>query len=78
VDELGFCCLTIRIGNPVFRKEYLSMYPGDPKVNDLDNLYEYEKLSLKAFRYMYHVWCCRKGSVTVKSPPAWFYTAGLS
>jgi len=77
-DGLGFCFLTIRIGNPVFRREYLPLYPGDPKVNDLDNLHEYEKLNPKAFRDMYQFWCCRKGSVTVKSPPAWFCTAGLS
>jgi hypothetical protein len=59
-------------------KEYLSMYPDDPKVNNLDNLHEYEKHNPRTFRDMYQFMCCRKGSATVKNRPAWFYTAGLS
>jgi lantibiotic modifying enzyme len=66
----------MRISNPLFRKEYLSMNPGDRDLKNLDSLHEYEKHNPKAFRDMYQFWCCRKGSVTAKSPPAWFYTAG--
>jgi len=53
------------------------MYPGDPVVENLDNLHEYEKHNPGTFRDMYQFWCCRKGSVTAGRPPAWFYTTGL-
>lgn len=76
LDELRLCCLFMRISNPVFKKEYLSMYTGDPDVKDLDNLRKYEKHNPKTFRDMYQFWCCRKGSVTAERPPAWFYTVG--
>jgi len=78
LDDLRLCCLSMRISNPFYRKEYLSMYPDDPGIKDLDNLHGYEKHNPNTFRDMYSFWCCRKGSVTVESPPAWFYTAVLS
>jgi ubiquinone/menaquinone biosynthesis C-methylase UbiE/tetratricopeptide (TPR) repeat protein len=78
LDDLGLCCLSMRVSNPFARKEYLSMYPGDPNMNNLDNLHEYEKHSPKVFRDMFQFWCCRKGSSTVERPPAWFYTIGIS
>lgn len=78
LEELGLCCLSMRISNPVFRKEYLSQYPQDPALKNLDSLDEYEKQNPRVFRDMYQFWCCRKDSVTVQRPPAWFYTIGLS
>ncbi|MDH3902731.1 MAG: methyltransferase domain-containing protein [Xanthomonadales bacterium] len=78
LDELGLCCLSMRISNPVFRKEYLAQYPQDPALKDLDALNEYENKNPRVFRDMYQFWCCRKDSVTVQRPPAWFYTIGLS
>jgi len=74
--DLDLCCLSMRISNPFFKKEYLSMYPGDPELKNLDNLHAYETHNPRTFRDMYQFWCCRQGSATVKSPPAWFYTAG--
>lgn len=76
LDDLGLCCLSMRISNPYSRKEYLSMYPDDPALNNLDHLHEYEKHNPATFRDMYQFWCCRKGSVTASRPPAWFYTSG--
>ena len=70
--------LLMKISNPIFKKEYLSMYAGDPGIKNLDNLHEYEKHNPKTFRNMYQFWCCRKGSVTAERPPEWFYTADLS
>jgi lantibiotic modifying enzyme len=67
----------MRISNPLFRKEYLSMYPDDPALTNLDNLHDYEKHNPRTFRDMYQFWCCRKGSVTVERPPEWFYTTNL-
>ncbi len=78
LNDLGLCFLSMRISNPIFRKEYLSMYPGDPGIRNLDNLHEYEKHNPETFRDMYSFRCCRKGSTTVESSPAWFYTAVLS
>jgi len=78
LDDLGLCCLLMRISNPISKKEYLSMYPGDPGIRNLDNLHEYEKHNPTTFRDMYKFWCCRKGSVTADRAPEWFYTAGLS
>ncbi len=78
LGDLGLYCISMRINNPFFMKEYLSMYPDDPKVNNLDNLHEYEKHNPRTFRDMYQFMCCRQGSATVKNRPAWFYTAGLS
>jgi len=78
LDDLQLCCLSVRISNPVFRKEYLSMYPDDPGMKNLDNLHEYETQNPATFRDMYQFWCCRNGSVTAERPPEWFYTAGLS
>ena len=78
LDDLQLCCLSVRISNPVFRKEYLSMYPDDPGMKNLDNLHEYETHNPATFRDMYQFWCCRNGSVTAERPPEWFYTAGLS
>ena len=78
LDDLDLCCLSMRISNPFFKKEYLSMYPGDPETKHLDSLHEYEKHNPKTFRDMYQFWCCSKGITTVEGPPAWFYTAGLS
>ena len=77
LDDLQLCCLSMRISNPLFRKEYLSMYPDDRKLINLDMLHEYEQHNDRTFRDMYQFWCCRKGSVTVERPPAWFYTADL-
>ena len=78
LDDLGLNCTSMSINNPFFIKEYLSMYPDDPKVKNLDNLHEYEKHNPSAFRDMYQFWCCRKGSAIVESSPAWLYTAGFS
>jgi ubiquinone/menaquinone biosynthesis C-methylase UbiE len=78
LDDLQLCCLSVRISNPVFRKEYLSMYPDDPGMKNLDNLHEYETHNPATFRDMYQFWCCRNGSATAERPPEWFYTAGLS
>jgi hypothetical protein len=77
LDDLGLSCLSMRISNPLFRKEYLSMYPDDPALTNLDNLHDYEKHNPRTFRDMYQFWCCRKGSVTVERPPEWFYTTNL-
>jgi 2-polyprenyl-3-methyl-5-hydroxy-6-metoxy-1,4-benzoquinol methylase len=77
LDDLGLCCLSMRISNPLFRKEYLSKYPDDPGLANLDNLHEYEKHNPRTFRDMYQFWCCRKDSLTVGRPPEWFYTADL-
>jgi len=76
LDELGLSCLLMRISNPLFRKEYLSMYPDDSAVKNLDHLHEYEKHNPATFRDMYQFWCCRKNSETASRPPAWFYTSG--
>jgi len=78
LNDLGLYCLSMRISNPFFRKEYLSMFPDDHGVKDLDSLHEYEKHNPKTFRDMYSFWCCREGSVTAESSPAWFYTTALS
>lgn len=78
LDDLGLHCLSMRISNPVYREEYLSMYPDDQRIKDLDHLHEYEKHNPKTFRDMYSFWCCRKGSITAERSPAWFYTAALS
>jgi ubiquinone/menaquinone biosynthesis C-methylase UbiE len=78
LKDLGLCCLSMRVSNPLFRKEYSSMYPADSNMNSLDNLHEYEKHNPKVFRDMYQFWCCREGSTTVERPPAWFYTIGIS
>ena len=77
LEELGLCCLSMRIGNPMFRKEYRSMCPGDTAMNDLDGLHRYEKHNPAVFRDMYQFWCCRKESPTAARPPAWFYTTRL-
>ena len=78
LDDLSLCCLSMRISNPIFKREYLSMYPGDNGIKNLDSLHEYEKHNPATFRDMYQFWCCRKGSVTAKRPPEWFHTADLS
>ena len=78
LDDLLLCCLSVRISNPVSKKEYLSMYPDDPGIKNLDNLHEYEKHNPTTFRDMVQFWCCRKGSVTAERPPEWFHTADLS
>jgi len=78
LDDLGLSCLSMRISNPFFKKEYLSMYPDDSRLKNLDNLHEYETHNPQTFRDMYQFWCCRKESQTVKSPPSWFYAAGPS
>ncbi len=77
LDDLHLRCLFMRISNPFFKKEYLSMFPGDRQLTDLDKLHEYEKHNPATFRDMYQFMCCRKGSVSAKRPPSWFYTAGL-
>jgi 2-polyprenyl-3-methyl-5-hydroxy-6-metoxy-1,4-benzoquinol methylase len=77
LNDLELCCLSMRISNPHFKKEYLSMYPDDPVLRNLDHLHEYEKHNPRTFRDMYQFWCCRTGSVTVQRPPEWFYTAKL-
>ena len=78
LDDLNLCCLSMRISNPISKKEYLSMYPGNNGIKNLDNLHEYEKHNPATFRDMYQFWCCRKGSVTAERPPEWFHTADLS
>lgn len=75
LNDLDLCCLSMRISNPNYRKEYLSMYPFDHSLKDLDHLHEYETHNPKTFRDMYSFWCCRKTSVTATNSPAWFYTA---
>jgi ubiquinone/menaquinone biosynthesis C-methylase UbiE len=77
LDDLGLCCLSLRISNPVYRKEYISMYPDDPELKNLDKLHEYEKHNPRTFRDMYSFWCCRKGGIAAERLPAWFYTAAL-
>ena len=77
LDELGLVCLSMGIGNPVFRNEYRSKFPGDPEQKDLDRLHEFEMQQPDTFRDMYQFWCCRKGSAASRKPPAWFYTAGM-
>ena len=77
LDELGLTCLLMKIGNPAFRKEYLSKFPGDRAMNNLDSLHQYELQNPRTFRDMYQFWCCRKDSSSARRPPAWFYTAGI-
>ena len=77
LDELGLTCLLMKIGNPVFKKEYQSKYPGDRAMNNLDNLHQYEIQNPRVFRDMYQFWCCRKDSSSARRPPAWFYTVGV-
>ena len=75
LDDLGLSCLSMRISNPNYRKEYLSMYPGDRGIKNLEHLHEYETRNPNTFRDMYSFWCCRKASAAVKSTPDWYYTA---
>ncbi len=77
LNDFGLYCMSMSINNPFFKKEYLSMYAGDPEVKNLGNLHEYEKRNPGVFRDMYQFWCCRKDSAIVKSSPAWLYTAGF-
>lgn len=77
LGELGLTCLSMRISNPEFKKEYLSMFPADRGLRNLENLHEYETHNPRAFRDMYQFRCCSKGSVTAQRPPAWFFTPGL-
>lgn len=76
LNDLHLCCLFMRISNPLFKKEYRSMYTADPELKNLDSLHKYEMHNPDTFRDMYQFWCCRKGSETAKRPPAWFYTVG--
>ncbi len=76
LDDLDLCCQSMRISNPLYRKEYLSMYPNDQAISNLDTLHEYEKHNPETFRDMYSFWCRRKGSVALGRRPAWFFTAG--
>jgi len=68
VDDFGLYCMSMSINNPFFKKEYLSMYPGDPEVKNLGNLHEYEKHNPRVFRDMYQFWCCRKDSAITQTP----------
>jgi 2-polyprenyl-3-methyl-5-hydroxy-6-metoxy-1,4-benzoquinol methylase len=76
LEDLHLCCLSMRISNPLLRKAYLSRFPGDRGLQDLDKLHEYETDNPETFRDMYQFWCCRKGSANTGSPPAWLHTAG--
>jgi len=78
LNDLHLCCQSMRITNPLYRKEYFSMYPDDQEVSNLDSLHEYEKHNPETFKDMYSFWCRRKGSVAVERRPAWFYTVGRS
>jgi ubiquinone/menaquinone biosynthesis C-methylase UbiE/tetratricopeptide (TPR) repeat protein len=78
LDDLQLSCLSMRISNPQYLKEYLSKYAGDQDLCNLDTLHEYENHNPKTFRDMYSFWCCRKESAAVARRPAWFYTEGLA
>jgi 2-polyprenyl-3-methyl-5-hydroxy-6-metoxy-1,4-benzoquinol methylase/tetratricopeptide (TPR) repeat protein len=77
LDELALQLLSMRISNPHFRHEYLSMHPDDPSLCNLDYLHGYEMHNPRTFRDMYHFWCCPRGSATAHRPPEWFYTSEL-
>ena len=76
LGDLDLSLLLMRISNPLFKREYLSMFPDDSGVKNLDHLHAYETHNPRAFRDMYQFWCCRKGSVSAQIPPEWFYTTG--
>jgi SAM-dependent methyltransferase len=75
LDDLGLTCLSMRISNPHYRQEYLSKYPADREIRNLDHLHEYETRKPDTFRDMYSFWCCRKESASVQRSHAWYYTA---
>ena len=76
LNDLDLCCQSMRISNPLHRREYLSMYSGDQAISNLDTLHEYEKHNPDTFRDMYSFWCCRKGSEVLARRPDWFFTGG--
>jgi SAM-dependent methyltransferase len=78
LDDLQLSCLSMRISNPQYLKEYLSKYAGDQDLCNLDTLHEYENHNPNTFRDMYSFWCCRTENAAIARRPAWFYTAGLA
>ena len=74
LEELGLSLLSMRISNPLFRREYRSRHPDDRNITNFDYLDRSENHNPALFRDMYQFWCCRKNSKTAARPPAWFYT----